>query len=206
MFNTMWLQVDYLGKHTFGGIQYVFQHPNHRQEVIEVEHRYFQPDEKANVVSMQIGLKTREENLKLSAAYLHGLGSGRFLFPKELGRENFYVSQLRTWMDGFGAISVYMIRAQIHPNKKDRRDLSLDWRLAFVDAPDQEDYFNNKYRRGSYAQSLFEVDYAFREVLEGLEMRMIYLARYSPQKDLSPSDIFYKSNLHHLSLVLDINF
>lgn len=206
MYNTVWVQADYSGLHTFGGVQYAFQHAHKQQKQLEFEHRYFQPNEKANVLAMQIGVQTEDQMLKFSSAYLYGFGNGRFLFPKELGRENFYVSQPRTWIDGFGDINVYMIRGEFKPNKELWKDLRFDWRLSYVDAPDQDDFVHNKYGGSSFAQSALEACYSFHDVLEGLEMRILYLSRYSSMDDLSPSDIFYNTNLHHLSLMLDINF
>lgn len=204
--NTLWLQADYDKKHLFGGVQYVIQNACNHQSDIAFEHRYFQPDQMANVFATQIGYQSMDKSLKLSSAFLHAFGTGRFLFPKELGRENFYVSQPRSWIDGYGLVSVYMIRGQLQPLNKKWKGLSLDMMLSYTNAPDQEDFANNKYGRSDYMQTTVLTKYSFQKKLEGLEINILYIMKYSPDQELSPSETFYKTNLHHFNLIANINF
>ena len=206
IYNTLWLQADYDKKHLFGGVQYVIQNACTRQKEIEFKHRYFQPDEMANVVAVQIGYQAINKSFKLSAAFLHGFGTGRFLFPKELGRENFYVSQPRSWIDGYGLVNVYMIRGQLQPRGKQWEGLSFDIRLSYIDAPAPADFANNKYGRTDYTQTTFLAEYTFQKKLEGLALSFLYILKYSPQQSLSPAETFYKTNLHHFNLIANINF
>ncbi|MFK8101555.1 MAG: hypothetical protein AB8G15_03490 [Saprospiraceae bacterium] len=206
MNNTLWLQADYDKKNLFGGIQYVIQNACAYQNEIEFEHRYFQPDEMANVFALQIGYQSIDKIFKISSSFLHGFGIGRFLFPKELGRENFYVSQPRSWIDGYGLVNVYMIRGQLRPINEKWKGLSLDIRLSYVDAPDQNDFANNKYGRTDYTQITLLTKYAFQKKMKGLEMTLLYVLKYSPSQELLPSETFYKTNLHHFNLIANINF
>lgn len=206
MYNTLWFQADYDKKNIFGGIQYVIQNACNHQSDLDFEHRYFQPDEMANVFSAKIGYQSTDKSLKLSSSFLHGFGTGRFLFPKELGRENFYVSQPRSWIDGFGLVNVYMVRGQFKPNSEQWKGLSLDLRLSYTDAPDQNDFANNKYGKTGFAQTTLLTKYAFQNKLKGLEMTLLYIQKYSPNQELTASETFYNTNLHHFSLITNINF
>ena len=206
MYNTLWFQADYDKKNIFGGIQYVIQNACNHQSDLDFEHRYFQPDEMANVFSAKIGYQSTDKSLKLSSSFLHGFGTGRFLFPKELGRENFYVSPPRSWIDGFGLVNVYMVRGQFKPNSEQWKGLSLDLRLSYTDAPDQNDFANNKYGKTGFAQTTLLTKYAFQNKLKGLEMTLLYIQKYSPNQELTASETFYNTNLHHFSLITNINF
>lgn len=206
IYNTLWLQADYEQGHLFGGVQYVIQNACRYQKEIELEHQYFMPDDVANVFSAQIGYQSTNKGLKLSSAFLHGFDTGRFLFPKELGRENFYVSQPRSWIDGYGLVSVYMLRGELNPTDEAWKQLSFDLRLAYVDAPAPSDFANNKYGRGDYMQATALGKYTFRNKLKGLALNLLYILRHNPNQALSPSETFYKTNLHHFNFITNINF
>lgn len=204
--NTLWLQADYNKKHLFGGVQYVIQNACNHQNDLAFEHRYSQPDEMANVFAAQIGYQSIDKSLKLSSSFLHAFGTGRFLFPKELGRENFYVSQPRSWIDGYGLVNVYMVRGQLRTLNEKWTGLSLDMMFSYIDAPGQTNFANNKYGRTDYIQTTFLTKYNFQKKLKGLEINILYILKYSPDRELSPSETFYKTNLHHFNLIANINF
>lgn len=206
LYNTLWIEGSFNRKHLYAGVQYVYQQACNHQSNIELNQRYFQPEDRANVIALKVGYKTIGENIKLSTAYLHGYGTGRFLFPKELGRENFFVSQPRSWIDGFGLVNVYMIRGQLKFPESWSKGLHLDLRLSYTDAPSSDDYANNKYGKSDYAQVTMLNKYQFQKKLEGLEIIFLYIMKYSPDKDLSADETFYKTNLHHFNLIMNIEF
>ena len=207
LYNTNWLQYDYKGQHWFGGVQYVFQFSDPYQKSLEYTNRYYQPDEYGHVVSAQVGYQFPKKNVALSAAYLHGFDQGRFLFPRELTRENFYVSQPRSWIDGYGQVDVGMVRAKITPQAEAWKGFSFDVRFERVQAPDITDYAQNKYGASAYFQSTFIMRYDFQKKLEGLHLMLLYVAKQSEEElELSANQRFYKTNLHHLNLIINITF
>ncbi|GJM32697.1 MAG: hypothetical protein DHS20C18_16980 [Saprospiraceae bacterium] len=204
--NTLWVQADLEENHLFGGMQYVLQTASQQQQTLRPENQYFQPQQSSNTVSVQVGYQSLSNDLKLSASYLHGFGPGRFLFPKELGRENFYVSQARSWVDGFGRVNIYMIRGQFQPNHEKWDNWSFDFRFSFIEAPVPQDFAQNKYARSDYGQATLLVDYEFEKQLEGLHLSLLYVLKDSGSQNLLPSEIFYKTNLHHFNLIANIIF
>jgi hypothetical protein len=207
LYNTSWLQADFEGKKWYGGLQYVFQIGDPYQKTIDFEHRIYQPNERGNIVSTQFGYKLKDKTKRFSVGYLHGFNTGRFLFPKELTRENFYVSQPRSWVDGFGAVDIYMVRAQFISEKDKFKGFSADIRAERVQVPSASDYAQNKYGKSSYFQSTLIAKYSFQKKLSGLHFSALYTYRFSEKElGLSMAETFYKTNFHHLNFMLNIHF
>ena len=203
--NMTWLQADAQYKHFFGGLQYVQERASSYQKRLPYDQRYYQPGEVGQVLSFQGGYRLGK--VRLSGAYLRAFGSGRFLYPRELGREDFYASQPRSWIDGFGNTSVYLLRASYERKVADKAILKADWRLSYTATPGAGETECNKYRIPSFFQSTARLRYQPKGFLEGLECMILYIYKRSPgQPTLAPEDIYYRTNLHHLNLVTNINF
>lgn len=205
LMNITWFQTDFSYENFFGGLQYVHQRALPYQASLDYGSRYYQPDEQAHVISLQAGYNAGD--LKLSAAYLHAFDTGRFLFPKELGRENFYVSQPRSWIDGFGDTDVYLLRMQWNPQQGHWKHFIGDLRLSYTQTPGPDAPQFNKYLASSRYQATALARYHFEKVFDGLEIMFLYVAAFSPDvAEMSPSQQFYKSHFHHLNFVTNIHF
>lgn len=204
VFHTIWNQVDYENDRLYGGVQYVHQFADPYQSSLAFENRYFQPDEESHTLSTQFGVKLNGGNTKLSMGYLHGFNTGKFLFPRELTRENFYVSQPRSWVDGLGAVDIYMLRAQFNPKGA---PLSGDFRVERVQLNDFNHLGLNKYNIPSYFQSTIVAKYNFQHKLSGLYIAFLYAYRYAEShRNLTPDKLFYRTNFHHFNLIFNIIF
>lgn len=202
-----WLQFDYERQHWFTGVQYVLQTAAKKQAELDYADRYMQPDEVGNVLSAQLGTHTNNQSLVVSVAYLHSFKSGRFLFPRELGREDFYVSQPRSWIDGFGNTNVYQLCLTYQPARQGWHNLSIETRLSYWDDPGVNHAEGNKYNFINFYQVTVDARYRFERWLKGLELRLVYLCKYTPDvENVALTNIFYRTNLHHFSLIADINF
>lgn len=205
MFAMYWSQFDWEKNNFFAGLQYVHQHALPQQKELDYHDRYYQPDEQANVVCGQFGWNTGK--LKMSAAYLHAFDTGRFLYPREMGREDFYVSQTRSWMDGFGNTDVYQLGAEyfIKRDQQDLLDLSLY--LNHVQGPGYGNLEFNKYNLPVYDQLTASVKHHFHHLMEGMDLGLLYVARSSNEVgEMSENDIYYRTNFHNINLVLNIKF
>jgi hypothetical protein len=203
MYNTTWLQVDLEHDELYGGIQYVHQQAMNRQSSLQEEERYMQPDEQANVVSITLGNKAKR--FDVSAAYLHAFNTGRFLFPRELGRENFYVSQQRSWIDGFGDLDVYQLRAKFTPVFI--HDTFFDMRMSYFDTPGADNIEFNKYGWEDFYAVTFLIDHKFHGMFEGLDLALIYVGRFAhPKDEIALAEKSYRYDMHHFNLIANINF
>lgn len=204
-----WLQLDYKKKNLVAGIQYAHQMSLPEQADLDYDERYMQPDEEANVLSMMLGFekKTPKGELQLRTAFLKAFDTGRFLFPRELGREDFYASQPRSWIDGWGDTEVYMVKMKYETRVMKTGKFSLEADLSRTVAPDLERTEFNKYGLTSFYQTNIYPKFHFRGTLEGLDVGLLYIAKYTEDEiDLSPQQTFYRTNLHHFNLIANINF
>lgn len=203
--NTVWLQAAYKFKNWYSGIQYVFQVALPHQASLPYNNRYQQPNEIAHVLATQLGYLFQNK-LNVSFAYSHNFKGGRFLFPKEMGREDFYTSHPRSWLEGYANRNDYLLRIVYYPLQK-KKQLSLDLKLAWVDLPSAKKYQDNKYEKTDYFQTTLEIDYAFSNLLNGLTLKFLYIYRSTPKTYYLPLEKeFYNTNLHHFNLITEINF
>lgn len=206
MMDIHWLQVEYNDSTWFAGAQLAATQALPHQKELEYHERYTQPNEQAQVASAQVG-RMLGKSLQLNAAYLQSWGNGRFLFPRELGRETFYVSQSRARLDGLGNAQVVQASLEYHPHNAALHGLDAGLRASRWLLPDPHNYALNKYGTPSFYQLTAEVDYHFQKHLKGLEFRLLYVGRYSSEADRTHLDHnLYKTNFHHFNFVTNLRF
>ncbi|WP_236970886.1 hypothetical protein [Membranihabitans marinus] len=103
--NTSYFRLEYMKNKWQYGLIYTFQSPLLYQEGLNYDNRYIQPDEKGRVLSLMGQYCVH--NTSIQIAYSRAFNSGRFLFPKELGRDQFYTSMSRSRLNGLGDIHVF---------------------------------------------------------------------------------------------------
>jgi hypothetical protein len=203
--STYWFQSDWETDRFFAGLQYVHQHPLPKQSKLDYPERYLQPDERADVISGQAGFK--KGRMRISGAYLHAFDNGRFLYPREMGRENFYVSQPRSWVDGLGKLDIYQIGAVYEFKKAKQKLLNFAIFLNRVETTGLNNVEFNKYNLPVYNQVTSTITHQFGHLLKGLELSFLYVARLSEETgDMTPEEMAYRTNFHHFNLIANVNF
>ncbi len=161
---------------------------------------YF-PDQQQWLVGSMVAYAPDSWNI--SANYLHIGNDGRFLFPREWGREQFFATLPRGRMEGTGNSDLLVVKVK----KTWSEHLSVEWGLAKTWLPAPEDYRHNKYGAVSYLGWVADLQYKpANPVLDGLSFRFLYVGRTSPNSDLSLGNMFYNTNFHNLNLVTQITF
>ncbi|TYP74319.1 OprD family outer membrane porin [Aquimarina intermedia] len=145
--NTSWLQIDYLFKNWNMGVQYALQFPLDYQMKLAYNERYIQDTENGQVLSTQLQYKFTK--MKLSAAFTHAFDTGRFLSPRELGRDQLFTSISRSRMDGFGNVTVLTLGGS-YDFKPDRCTMELKFTRLF--GATVNEFENNKYNLDAYYQ------------------------------------------------------
>ncbi len=202
--NISWFQVDYKSNRFLLGGQLAYQVPMGFQEQLNYVNRYMQPDEKGIVLNVQLGIYNKIQGWELSANYLQAFDSGRFLFPRELGRENFYASQPRTWLDGQGDTDIFMLRFKFKPPAK---NWQFDLRLSKMITPGLDQLTFNKYNIATLNQATLDVKYKMDGVLPGLKTLFRYATRLRSNTDnFDPRDKFYRINYQHFNLITTLDF
>ncbi|RYE13593.1 MAG: porin, partial [Sphingobacteriales bacterium] len=106
-----------------------------------------------------------------SANYLHIAGHGRFLFPREFGREQFFTTVSRGRLEGVGNAKAFTLRMR----RNWASQFSAELALTKTWLPGASNYQFNKYSAVSYVNTLLDIQYRpTAKVLEGLSLRLLY--------------------------------
>ncbi len=131
----------------------------------------YKPDENfAQAWSGRIGWKNAATSLFFNHTRI--TDAGRFLFPREWGRDPFYTFIPRERNEGFGDVQAYSINWWQHfPMKKLRTELSV----GYFNLPEANDARLNKYGVPSYWQLNAQVVYEWQGFLKGLHTQFLYV-------------------------------
>ena len=160
---------------------------------------YINKGAQSNVISAQIGLKNKRINTNIN--YTHITGDGRYLMPREWGKEVFYTFLNRERNEGFGNVHAFMTKTTLtSKNGKFKTALGYGYYLL----PDVKDVRLNKYGLPSYHQINYYANYSFEKFLKGLEMK--FLVAYKIEQGETYNNLKYiynKVNMFNINLVID---
>lgn len=173
IFNTALAQVDYThplrnGHKALVGLQWTNQNALAAGGHEDQTRTYFPRGARSNVVSAQAGWQ--HNGWQALAAWTHTTGDGRFLNPREWGREPFYTFMPRERIEGSGDVQAVTGRISWQPADK-------KWRLEAAYGrfylPDVKNVSLNKYGFPSYEQFNFDARYTFGGALKGLRAQLL---------------------------------
>lgn len=207
IFNTTLLQADFsypLSKENSltAGLQYI------RQDAIKdggnsiASKAYFDKNGKSNVWGATAGWKNNHWQASLN--YTRITDDGRFLMPREWGREPLFTFLPRERNDGFGDLNAYLVKAAYNIPKG---FLKLETGLGYYDLPDIKNYALNKYSIPSYVQFNFDAVYSYKGLLKGLETRFLFVHKWK-KGDTYGTDKYEinKVNFSLWNLIFNYNF
>jgi hypothetical protein len=152
----------------FQGFMFIHQDALHNGGNADQSKTYIQKGSAANALSAQFGIKGKGVNLSLNYSFI--TNQGRFLSPREWGREPFYTFMYRERTDGAGDVNAIVIKA----NKLFVKS-GVKAGLAFgnFSMPDVRNVKLNKYGMPSYQQINLDFNYRFKKYLKGLELSTV---------------------------------
>lgn len=195
-----WAGVDYHKNGWNLGVQYSLSFPDAFQGELPYEQRYMQPGERGQVLSGRV--RYHFGDWDLWGAYTHAFDTGRFLFPRELGRDHFFTSIPRSRLDGFGNTDVLTVGALLHFGGQ---HFTADAAYTRLFGPEVDAFEFNKYNLDAYQQFNFSLDYAFTGFLEGMHITLFYVYKNN-LNNTDPNVIFNISNFHQLNFVTNFYF
>jgi hypothetical protein len=175
IFNTAFVQADFgqnmkNGHKLLAGLQYTRQDALGQGGNADVSKTYFQPGARSNVVSAQAGWQRGE--WQALAAFTRITSDGRFLSPREWGREPFYTFMSRERVEGSGNTSAATGRASWQSKNG---QLRIEAAYGHFYLPDVKDHALSKYAFPAFRQFNFDVRYAFGGTFEGLRAQLLYV-------------------------------
>jgi hypothetical protein len=160
--------------------------------------RYVSPRSKAFVISSRIGVSMKKINTNIN--YTRITGDGRYLVPRDWGREPFYTFIPRERNEGFGDVHAASANIEYTPGKGTR--LSVGYGHFYL--PDVKNYRLNKYGFPSYSQLNIGADKKLDKLISGLEIQLLLI--YKRRLGESYNDLKYidnKVNMLHGNLVIN---
>jgi hypothetical protein len=202
VFNTSQFQWDAKQGNWVAGFQYTEQHAVNFGGNEDPSKTYFDPSQMSRVFSTKLGWENRQ--WKTSLNYTRITGEGRYLMPREWGRDPFYTFMPRERNEGFGDVNAFVGKlSYATPNFPVKASLSY----GLFKLPDVKQVALNKYGLPSYNQLNLELNYEFEGFLEGLEIQTLYVHK-SNQGETYGNDkyIINKVNMSNYNVVLNFHF
>jgi hypothetical protein len=202
VFNTMMFQVDMKKKNWIAGLQYIEQNVVNQGGNTLSSKTYFSPNQKSRIFGGKIGWE--KSAWKTSLNFTRITAEGRYLMPREWGRDPFYTFMPRERNEGFGDLTAYVAKTSYYFKNS---QMLLQSNLGYFHLPDVKNVSLNKYGMPSYWQWNFEMNYPLKKVLNGLELQFLYV--YKKQEGNSYSNEKYvinKVNMSNYNIVLNYLF
>jgi hypothetical protein len=163
---------------------------------------YFDPSQKVNIYGLRIGYQQKKSVVRFN--FTHITNDGRFLFPREWGREPLFTFLARERNEGLGNVNAFTINSL---NKIFHQKINSEISVGYYNVPDVKNGRLNKYGFPSYYQVNINLQYSFQGVLDGLNAELLYL--YKKARSNTYNDwkyIINKTDMHQLNLVMNYNF
>jgi len=163
------------------------------------EHTYMCEQDENYAWGYTLGIKHRGYNFSFSG--LNVGNQGRFLFPREWGRENFFVTIPRGRVEGIGDARVY----RFHLGKSLKSGLTAQVDYVFLDGPGTDNISLNKYRIPNYNQINIDLGYKFHGWMKGTTLHFLYVYKQA-KEEVIPEVEYYQANFNHFNLVANVLF
>ncbi len=208
IFNTALLEANYAHKYLndnkiYTGLQITQQQAINDGGNPDPQKAYIQPGESSWVISAKMGHQWNK-NWDLSLQFTQMMGDGRFLMPREWGREPFYTFMARERNEGLGHTRAMTAKISYSPKAS---NLKINVTIGYFDTPDVQNTTLNKYGLPDYSQLNLELIYAFSGVLKGTDLQFLYVGkqRHNGMPD-APKYTINKVNMSNYNLVINHHF
>jgi len=134
----------------------------------EPEAAYIAREATTLAIGGRLGIGDTDRNLTINALRINA--GGRLLFPREWGREQFFVSLPRERHEGNGDVTALMLK---YEHSFIQKKLKTMIGAGAVSNPDIEQFALNKYGVPSYYHFAGRIDYALSNYLEGMHLTLI---------------------------------
>ena len=168
----------------------------------EAAKTYFNPNQSSLVMGARLGKKVAAWDYSLN--YTRITKKGRYLMPREWGRDPFYTFLMGERNEGVGGVSAYVLKAKY---KAPKAPLTVQVGAGYFNLPDVTNYALNKYALPSYMQYNLDVRYAFTGQLKGWEAQMIYFYKDATGNTYeNPKYYINKVDMAHFNFILNFHF
>ena len=173
VYNTAMLQADLLfpqknSSSFFAAIQFIRQDAINHGGNTNAAKTYFEKNGRSFSFGARAGWKNK--TWETSINYNRITGHGRYLMPREWGREPFFTFLPRERNEGFGDVHAIMARVNFNIPKA---GIKTSLAAGYYKLPDVKNYRLNKYGLPSYTQANADIRYSFTGILKGFEAQLL---------------------------------
>ena len=157
--------------------------------------------------SLTFGFRSELEFAKwhYSLNYNRITAEGRYLFPREWGRDPFFTFMPRERNEGFGDVHALVFKIE-------NQDPSSVWgksgfSFGYFQLPDVKDFALNKYGMPSYLQANLDLRAKLDQLMQGLEGQILFVCKYGIGETYNnPKYEINKVNMLLTNFVLNYHF
>ncbi|HAH37337.1 MAG TPA: hypothetical protein DCL81_12710, partial [Algoriphagus sp.] len=125
-------------------------------------------------------------------------------FPREWGREQFFVTLQRERFEGLGGANAVMLQLD-QEVVKDKFKMSFG--ASHVKTPEIDNLALNKYGIPNYIHFTGLLDYKFDGFFQGLDLQfLVALKKENSEKEIPLEYVINRINMANLNLILDYRF
>lgn len=207
VFNTAMIQVDLEkilknGSKLYGSGQFIRQDAVNHGGNEDPTKAYFLAGGQAMTYGGRIG--HRSEFFDISLNYNHISKDGRYLFPREWGRDPFFTFMPRERNEGVGGSDAFVLKSSYNFSKI---KLKTSLAVGYVQMPDVYNPALNKYGMPSYGQINADIRYSFGKMLKGLDMQLLVVGKLGIGETYGNQRyVINKVNMVLYNLVLNYHF
>lgn len=207
VFNTAMLQADLLlppknNNSFFAAAQFIKQDAINNGGNADAARTYFEKGGRSISFGVKAGWKNK--TWETSINYNRITSHGRYLMPREWGREPFFTFLPRERNEGFGNVHALMAKVNYNlPGSGLKTSLSA----GYYKLPDVKNYRLNKYGLPSYIQANADVHYSFAGMLKGFEVQVLIVGKKNIGEMYNNKRFeFNKVNMVQYNFVLNYHF
>ncbi len=158
----------------------------------------------ANSLSFGAKLAWKNKGLETSLNYNRITSKGRYLVPREWGRDPFFTFLPRERNEGYGDLDAVMAKVNYSFPKS---GFKTSVAAGYYHLPDTKNYSLNKYGMPSYTQINTDIRYTFANTFKGLEAQLLLVAKLNNGETYGNSrQIINKVNMVQSNFVLNFHF
>lgn len=161
---------------------------------------YVNKNSEAEVISSQVGVKTKNVNWNLN--FTHITKSGRYLMPREWGRDPFYTFMPRERNEGMGNVNAFTTNLN-YAWFSGRAKSGIGY--GYYSLPSASNFKLNKYGMPSYQQINITSSYNFIKFWQGIELRMLIAYKFNDDNEtITLNQTYNKVNMVNFNFIVDI--
>jgi hypothetical protein len=207
VFNTAMIQADVnirQGEHVsyIGGWQLIRQDAVNNGGNADPNKTYINKGSSAMTAGARAGV--RYNQLEITVNYNRIFKNGRYLMPREWGRDPFFTFMPRERNEGLA--DVHAVVGKLNYRLPAQR-LSTSLSVGYFKLPDVKNFAFNKYGMPSYTQINAEIRYHFNGILKGLDAQLLLVTKLNEGETYGDKRFeFNKVNMVLYNLVLNYHF